>query len=116
MTTILNPSEPQKTTDNCEYSDLIADGYCDDGNNNPECNFDGGDCCGNNVKTDFCSDCVCMENICTFPYWATDEFCDDENNTPECNYDGGACCGDNVSKWFCSDCQCKEPAGEYGIL
>ena len=25
-----------------------------------DCNFDGGDCCGPNVKTDYCKHCVCL--------------------------------------------------------
>ena len=41
----------------CEFQ---GDGFCDDGNNNPGCDFDGGDCCGPNVKKDFCSVCECL--------------------------------------------------------
>ena len=37
----------------------IGDGYCDDGPNYAECGFDHGDCCGNNVNTDYCNDCKC---------------------------------------------------------
>lgn len=39
---------------------FVGDGFCDDSNNNPDCNFDGGDCCGENVATDFCSICECI--------------------------------------------------------
>ena len=39
----------------------IADGYCDDINNDNSCNFDGGDCCGSNVITYYCSECLCLE-------------------------------------------------------
>ena len=39
----------------------IGDDYCDDINNNFECNFDGGDCCGANVNTDYCNECLCIE-------------------------------------------------------
>ena len=39
----------------------IGDSYCDDINNNVGCNFDGGDCCGANVNTQYCSDCLCLE-------------------------------------------------------
>ena len=35
----------------CENANFKGDGYCDDSNNKPGCSFDGGDCCGNNVKT-----------------------------------------------------------------
>ena len=43
---------------------LIEDGYCNDENNNAGCGFDGGDCCGPDVKTAYCSECQCLgENI-----------------------------------------------------
>ena len=38
----------------------IGDGYCDDTNNMVECNFDGGDCCGPNVITVYCTQCQCL--------------------------------------------------------
>ena len=42
----------------------IGDGWCEDENNNAGCGFDGGDCCGPDVKTAYCSDCECLgENI-----------------------------------------------------
>ena len=44
----------------------IGDGYCDDIDNNVECNFDGGDCCGPNVNTNYCTECLCLnENVTT---------------------------------------------------
>ena len=43
----------------CEKSNWIGDGYCDDFTNTPDCNFDGGDCCGTNVNVEFCTDCTC---------------------------------------------------------
>ena len=33
----------------------IGDGYCDDINNDMNCNYDGGDCCGPNVNTQYCT-------------------------------------------------------------
>ena len=39
----------------------IADGYCDDINNNLDCTYDGGDCCGSNVITQYCTECMCYE-------------------------------------------------------
>ena len=50
----------------CESSNphWIGDGVCDDETNNAGCGFDGGDCCGPNVKTAYCLDCQCLgENI-----------------------------------------------------
>ena len=38
---------------------LVGDGYCNDDTNNPDCNFDGGDCCGGNVNMQYCTDCQC---------------------------------------------------------
>ena len=37
------------------------DSYCDDANNNAICNFDGGDCCGPNVDTQYCEICECLD-------------------------------------------------------
>ena len=37
----------------------IGDGYCDDMNNIEICNYDGGDCCGDNVNTQYCFRCQC---------------------------------------------------------
>ena len=45
----------------CAYPSWHADGYCDDVNNNEACLFDGGDCCGSNVNTDWCTECQCLE-------------------------------------------------------
>ena len=39
----------------------IADGYCDDINNNLACTYDGGDCCGASVNTNYCTECQCLE-------------------------------------------------------
>ena len=47
-------------TDACENSQWLGDGICDDGNNNKECGWDVGDCCGEYVNTDFCSQCECL--------------------------------------------------------
>ena len=35
--------------------------YCNDEKNNVGCDWDGGDCCGPNVRTFFCSQCVCLD-------------------------------------------------------
>ena len=39
----------------------IGDSFCDDINNNVDCNFDGGDCCGAIVNTQYCNECLCLE-------------------------------------------------------
>merc|ERR1711976_896101 len=89
----------------------IADGYCDDENNTPECEFDGGDCCDNDQDDwDFyCNDCECLDQGgCAVPEWFADGYCDDENNTPECDFDGGDCCDNDMEDWdyYCNECEC----------
>merc|ERR1711976_183948 len=104
---------------NCEIQHWFGDNYCDDENNNPECGYDGGDCCGDNVNTQYCSEFECLEfppettqapdgSNCEIPHWFGDNYCDDENNNSECGYDGGDCCGDKVNTMYCSECKCLE--------
>ena len=46
------------------YAQYIGNGWCLDENNNAGCGFDGGDCCGPDVKTAYCTECECLgENI-----------------------------------------------------
>ena len=87
---------------------MIGDGFCNDEANNENCNYDGGDCCGYTVNTDFCSDCKCYVNgTCvagTHPL-VGDGFCHDETNNAICNYDGGDCCV-NINADHCIECKC----------
>ena len=39
----------------------LGDGFCDDEINTEACEFDKGDCCGDNVNTKYCWDCECKE-------------------------------------------------------
>ena len=39
----------------------VGDGYCDDENNKIECEWDGDDCCGSIVATDYCNECDCLD-------------------------------------------------------
>ena len=39
------------------------DNLCHDENNFEGCDWDGGDCCGDNVKKDNCSLCQCLDPI-----------------------------------------------------
>ena len=93
------------------YSPLCmqGDGYCDDVNNHKDCDYDGGDCCGENVKKSYCNICECLDPYykCEFPQNQGDGFCDDGNNKYDCLWDGGDCCGDNVKKEYCKICECK---------
>ena len=38
---------------------LIGNGFCNDITNVRSCDFDGGDCCGENISTEFCEICTC---------------------------------------------------------
>ena len=106
----------------CEIPQYYGDNYCDDENNNEACFFDGGDCCGPNVSTQSCTECLCLEgggggsSGTTTPSgttiggdcnqgWIADGLCDDINNNLACNYDGGDCCGSNVNTQYCTQCQ-----------
>ena len=42
-----------------EYPYRIGNGYCNDNTNNESCSYDGGDCCGPNVDTQYCTECIC---------------------------------------------------------
>ena len=86
---------------------LIGDGYCHDEVNTEECNYDGGDCCGSCINTNFCSECDCLNNITGngLNPLLGDGFCNDNTNNAECIYDGGDCCF-NVNKDVCTECDC----------
>jgi len=95
----------------------IGDNFCDDENNNIECQLDGGDCCQAEPISNwdyYCTDCQCIvggASSCELgvPHWVGDNFCDDENNNALCGFDGGDCCQENPgSNWdyYCNDCQC----------
>eukprot|EP00903_Cladosiphon_okamuranus_P005789 g5736.t1 len=101
----------------CNSPSGIGNGWCDIGNNIPECNYDGGDCCectcqfdedwgynGNNYCQDFyCVDpeaaCVDDDNItvdmlenCPYVFGIGDGYCNDDNNNELCGWDEGDCC------------------------
>ena len=44
-----------------EQINWIGDGGCDDVTNKEECQWDGGDCCGDNVYTLYCEVCACLD-------------------------------------------------------
>merc|ERR1712108_132393 len=119
------PPPPPPPSDACGSPQWFGDDYCDDDNNNEECGWDGGDCCGDVVNTQYCSACECLDPngtpaACGSPQWFADDICDDDNNNEACGWDGGDCCGDNVNTQYCSACQCLDPAmsctGTCGIL
>ena len=107
------PPPPQIVTEagGCQEPRLKNDGHCDDGNNNPGCDYDGGDCCIDKEKK-HCTLCECKDPHhipgCGTPKWVGDTNCDDDNNNHECRYDGGDCCTD-TRHLYCKECTCKEP-------
>ena len=78
-----------------------------------ECNWDGGDCCGDNVNTQYCSHCDCLNGdvkVCT-----AENPCG--HNEGDCNYDNdcqpGLKCGQGNCPAFLGydqsiDC-CRKP-------
>ena len=51
----------------CFNLDWKGDGVCDDENNHAGCDFDGKDCCGENVDADLCTLCQCLEEEAPLP-------------------------------------------------
>ena len=48
----------------CPNPNWVADHFCDDDNNNEECAYDGGDCCGDHANmywNYYCSVCECLD-------------------------------------------------------
>ena len=41
------------------YDAMIGNAHCNDETNNPDCNYDFGDCCLSPASTDYCSECAC---------------------------------------------------------
>lgn len=114
--TCLDPSCPDEVLEaallypNCTGTlELVGDHFCHEGNNNPSCGYDGGDCCrctcvdepddpcGENGFN--CLDPGCVDEVspyldtCTgYIETAANGQCDEENNNASCGYDGGDCC------------------------
>ena len=45
----------------CINQNWSGDGWCDDTNNHIGCDWDGGDCCGDSVNTNYCDECECLQ-------------------------------------------------------
>ena len=61
----IDDSNPLKVPENCRQTKWWKDFFCDDENNNADCNWDGGDCCPStnpspNLKR-FCQACECLD-------------------------------------------------------
>ena len=110
-------------TSTCASPNYQGDGYCDDGNNVAGCDWDAGDCCGPDVKENFCTACECLDctyvatgddcvssinGVCAMPKFKGDGFCDDGNNIAGCDWDSGDCCGVGNSYQYCTACACLD--------
>ena len=65
-----NPLVPAATVSNsgdCINLAWVGDGYGDDSTNNEACGYDGGNCCGANVLTEYCSEFFCHPGGTTAP-------------------------------------------------
>ena len=74
---------------------MVGNGFCNDETNTANCNYDGGDCCGVNTTTNFCSECEChLNGTCVAGYHPLvgNGVCNNDTNIAECHYDGGDCC------------------------
>ena len=105
----------------CGQPVRVGDGVCDDNNNNCNCDWDQGDCCGKSGEAgqfSQCLDCHCLDPAacsgqCGAKTYIGDGFCDDNNNNCGCDWDQGDCCGKSgKSKQFsyCTACDCLNPA------
>ena len=128
---ILDHCSPYKCEKKCGTQKRFKDTVCDTENNHCGCDWDGGDCCGNDgAKGEqylYCKDdCICKKDALGSKKGAKpdclkkcgiaasyvgDGTCDDENNHCGCNWDGGDCCGISGKKdqfdW-CDDCTCHK--------
>ena len=87
---------------------MVGNGFCNDETNNPDWNYDGGDCCVVDADTTACSDCSChLIETCAAGYHPLvgDGFCNDDTNIAECDYDGFDCCSNPnmVGDGICND-------------
>ena len=98
------------TFQGCESPGSVNNGYCQDHVNTAECNYDGGDCCGSNVNTFYCVECLCYDDLnCAVSLdLIGNGYCNDESNNANCDFDGGDCCGSCAITDYCSDCLCHE--------
>ena len=93
----------------CDNVALVGNSVCNDETNIAACNYDGGDCCGSCINTEYCSNCDCHAGLTSVGMTLVgDGVCNDEANDAECDYDGGDCCLINVNTDSCSECNCLE--------
>ena len=86
----------------------VANLVCNDEYNHESCNFDGGDCCLDCIVTDFCSECLCHQNITGIGLLNPligNGICNDKLNNLRCSFDFGDCCPypNLMGDGFCND-------------
>ena len=84
----------------CQQQNLVSNGFCNDETNIEECAYDGGDCCGDCIVKDYCTNCSCIEDFKTKNVLVGNGVCNDETNVAECDYDEGDCCLSSLSSNF----------------
>ena len=103
----------------CDDVSLVGNGICNDETNTAACNYDGGDCCGHNRNTDYCSQCNCFhQETCEARVnhaYVGDGYCDDDTNNVACSFDGGDCCGSCINTEYCLNCDCFAGITSDGI-
>ena len=98
----------------CDNVALVGNGFCNDETNNPDCNYDGGDCCIVNANINSCSECVChLIETCVAGYHPLvgNGLCNDDTNIPECHDDGGDCCS---NLYMVGDAICNDETNHLG--
>ena len=105
----------------CAIPYFQGDGWCDDDNNIPSCDYDKGDCCLDPIKTHYCIVCACLRegneeggggtatfspSTCEYPHFINNGYCEDFSNTEECEFDGGDCCLEEIITTSCEVCMC----------
>ena len=93
---------------------MVGNGFCNDETNNPDCNYDGGDCCVVNTNTSACSECGChLIETCAAGYHPLvgNGLCNDVTNIPECDDDGGDCCS---NPYVVGDAICNDEINHLG--
>ena len=93
---------PRHIDTSCKYWAVKGNGYCDDVANTFGCDWDGGDCCGDNVRRGKCEVCACLDDTINLAALTTnlqcetglmfDGQCDLRNRYRECRNDGFDCC------------------------
>ena len=91
-----------------------GDKYCDDGNNNCVCDWDGGDCCGEKSDRTYCKKCQCLDP--DFNVITTSKATDVTTTTKKINYryvaQKGGFCKDKKNCKITTSIECDIAAAE----